>query len=147
MSVLPSVLIELGTVLELQFSGRKKKFSSWVLATNQSRTSLFIFCPVRSTPYNRSVPASAERTWTLWSDFEVDGGRLMPVPNPTLRKQGTAEFIVYRSDKWDAKPNDYIHRFTSSPAVLYGSVRREKNTGLYVIRGGKLRVRAAGITG
>jgi hypothetical protein len=146
----PRTLVELGEAMELQFttsSGleRNIQFRGSVLATNPSRTRLYVFKVKRSTQVQRG-DTKAEKSWSLWSGFEPDGSRIAEITSVDCSIAGTANAIVYRSDKWDSRDHDYIHTFTSAPKV-FAENETSNRSRLYIISGGKLKVRAAGITG
>jgi hypothetical protein len=142
---MPNSLAELGMTLEIGCAGRTTEFDTGtVLCTNAPRNTLYIFRPQKSAAAEIPPHSADGKTWKLWSQFYPDSARRVVVPSPKMLFYGIAEYIIYRSDKWDAEENDYIHTFTSKPEIWRGSTR---NNCVWVITGGKLSVRSAGITG
>jgi hypothetical protein len=142
---IPDSMAELGIALEIGHVGGTTKFpSGTVLCTNKSRNRLYIFRP--QTSVKAKIPSNSAdgKNWKLWSQFFPDSARRVSVPSPKMIFYGIAEYIIYRSDKWDSRNNDYIHEFDSEPEIWRGKTR---NNCVWVITGGKLSVRSAGITG
>ena len=140
---IPATLAELGTALHIEWDSGGESLRGCILATNGSKNTLYIF-PARGA--RKAAPCTTGKqaaAWRLWSDFEVDGARRVKVPEPEMELVGPADYIIYSSDKWGGKKNRYIHEF-ESPVEVY---RGKKKSGLWVLKGGKLKVRAAGITG
>ena len=77
--------------------------------------------------------------------YEADTYWIKRVPScKRLSRSRRVHAVVYRSSKWTGKATDYIHTFDNPPIA---SAEKFKNPGFIRISGGKIRVKAEGITG
>jgi hypothetical protein len=87
----------------------------------------------------------AENLFERFTGFEAeDVGDLITMPDLRLKRIGRAKAIVYRSDKFSTKDNDYVHPFKVYPTV---SVDNKTRPRMVALRGGRIRVTAEGIKG
>lgn len=148
---LPSKVVVLGECLEIEFTdGRIYKPRGSLLCCNPSGSILWVF-PNSPGGWKR-VSVSKDRAHELyekWSDFEPDKEKKIKVSERgKLKRFGKVKSIVYRSDKWNqnGKKIDYIHTFNRNHYPIL-STNNIKNPGFCRISGGKLAVKAVGITG
>jgi len=124
-----------------------------VFATPNKRALYLLQLPTARTvdkdPRSSSQAAKLFRTWSQrepeeWFRF------VLPDSSSTLWKWGYASELVYRSDKWNREPTDYIHRFDRAPVAYAdrkpGPKARPKNWGILATDGRPL-VSARGIIG
>lgn len=79
-----------------------------------------------------------------WHEFEPVTGSLWTPPRGFLFRVDRAQHIVYESDKWSGKPQQYIHDFTHPPLMW---VNNKTAPTVLVLTGGKIKVRKSGVTG
>ena len=157
---LPAVVTVLGDAVEIRArlndgTDRLYRFGSGnrrraFLCSNPSGRRLYVL-PVKPVPASRlkkrpitNEIKRAARMYEKWSDFEADRGSLIDVPKKRLNKVGRVTHVVYRSDKWDGRANDYIHSF-DAPPILWAD--RKAKPDVLALTGGKIRVTQRGIVG
>jgi hypothetical protein len=79
-----------------------------------------------------------------WHDFEAASASVIDVPRGNVSQIGRCSQILYRSDKWTGKPTRYYHDFKTPPLVWATSKNAPR---ALILTGGKIRVKAEGITG
>jgi hypothetical protein len=88
----------------------------------------------------------AARTFETWHGFDARKVYQLDVPEPgEFKACGRAAQIVYRSDKWEGRPVDYVHDFKRSdpPDVLCCGAADSPRA--LMLRGGQLRVTRRGL--
>ena len=160
---IPRVVSILGKAIELKmylnngdemiylWPGRKtKKSGAYYLASNPAGNALYILPATHSKKnIDKSIhPSEMKRAAKLYenfTDFEFDKPFALCVPDKPFKRCGRATHIVYRSDKWSGKDQDYIHEFDNAPIVhASGSA---KNPKMIALTGGRIRVQPRGIVG
>lgn len=92
------------------------------------------------------VGERAARTFSTWHGFDARKSYQLDVPAPgEFKACGRAVQIVYRSDKWEGRPVDYVHDFKRSdpPDVLCCGAADSPRA--MMLRGGQLRVTRRGL--
>ena len=79
-----------------------------------------------------------------WHECEPVSGSIMVPPKGFLFHVGRVASLLYSSDKWTSKKTRYIHDFKQKPI---GWVNSKKAPKALVLTGGKIQVKADGITG
>lgn len=149
---IPSQLVLLGDALELD--GTVWEWT-WILKdktklySNANGTRLFIITDKKlGTALKKNSnrdSKKAERLYSRFMEFEPNAKRLHGLKSePTLKRTGSANYIIYRSDKFSGKQTRYIHEFKTRPAIWTDNPARPS---VIVLSGGKIRVKAEGITG
>lgn len=151
-----AVAIELGDLLELQIGNqviRAKRGTRLLWFPRWKALGFFEGVrwgrPSSSALVNLSEYTStskAENTFEKWAKREATKARTVTYPagKRSWWSAGTAFRVDYRSDKW-GKTDEYTHDFGKS--VRANVLVHGKNTALWVISGGRLRVTSRGIEG
>lgn len=79
-----------------------------------------------------------------WAEFDPKRGELWKPPRGFLWEVDRAQHIVYESDKWTGKNQQYIHSFDHPPIMW---VNNKTTPSVLVLSGGKIEVRNEGIVG
>jgi len=142
---LPSTVVELGKAVELALDcGELIKFRGYALCSNTEGTRLYILRTLKkkvAQPKGGATIDKARQLYSRFSDFESEKAFSLQAADSRLSKIGTADHIVYRSDKWTGKNVDYIHEFDRPPAVW---ANKSKSVIALV---GSIHVKKEGITG
>lgn len=140
----PRVLVELGKAVEIALDGKLMKFRGYALASNTSGNKLFV---VKKT-VKKSARASecsevkkARELYSKFTEFEAEQDYRVSAGSTDFHKIGTADHIVYQSDKWSGKKVEYIHEFVTPPSIY-----QNRNKTIFVLSG-KIKVKKEGITG
>lgn len=147
-SRLPSTLVDIADAREIELEdGIRLKFplsGRFALCSSKNGQELWIV----SRKGSRKVAAEDKdgaKLFERFTGFEAqDTGSVVRSPKVSMQRIGRAVSIVYRSDKWEGKNHDYIHLFKTPPTV---SVDKKNRPSIVALRGGKIRVKAEGITG
>lgn len=145
----PDNLVALGSVLDVvvERDGRRERLEpggpQWLCA-DASKETLWLL-PKKTVPGRLPDGADAEirrmgSVYRQWNDFEPRRTQLTPplTVRGKWRLVGRVVRMGYRSDKWDARPNNYEHDFGRARLVRLGP--------LYRIAGG-VKVTSRGIVG
>lgn len=140
---LPRRVIGLGRCIEINFDdGRQWKPGHrliWLCSSESGKT-LWV---LRVSKENTSqVPKS--KLFTCFHGYEAHGVRIAKAHDTrTLKNFGKVKSVVYQSRKWGDNAS-YIHKFRTKPTAYADSI---KSPSLVKISGGKIRIKAEGITG
>lgn len=85
------------------------------------------------------------KLYEKWHEFEPSSGSLCSPPRGFLFDAGRAVSIIYQSDKWTGKKQNYIHTFKICPKLRVN--KKSTQPTLLVLTGGRIRVKKEGITG
>jgi hypothetical protein len=147
-SRIPALLVDLADARSIELEdGRELRFNlrgGFALCSNKKGNELWILSR-RGGKRVATQDGRAETLFERFTGFEAeDTGALVQLPALSLERLGRAMSIIYRSDKFSTKPNDYIHAFKHFPTVSVDNVRRPR---IVALRGGRIQVTAEGITG
>lgn len=140
----PRVLVELGRAIEIALDGKVMKFRGYTLASNTAGNKLFIVKTTGKKPAQPTECADVKKARALYSkftDFESEYDYRVAAGTGEFHKIGTADHIVYESEKWSGKKVEYIHEFLTPPAI-----HQNRNKTIFVLSG-KINVKKEGITG
>lgn len=145
---IPALLVDLADARAIELEdGRELQFKlsgKFAMCANKKGDELWIL----SRKGGRRVATAdqkAEKLFEKFTGFEAaDTGALVRTTGKPLVRVGRALSIIYRSDKFSARKNDYIHTFSRYPTVSVDSITRPR---IVALRGGRIRVTAEGITG
>jgi len=150
---IPSQLVELGLAIELDCStweytwslqDRMKLFSN----PEGNKLILLYMKPLGKRvkhPKNEKKQnfTKARALYSKFQGFKSDDILAYKFDDVNLKEIGKANYICYRSDKWNKPRVDYKHVFKSKPTVYVDSTYPH----VIVISSSKLRVTARGIEG
>lgn len=152
--MIPNTLTKLGYCRKVEFYLDDEFYilklalkDKYVLASDSKGKTLYIFKTKRTMQSKRFDQKQIEKCMALyerWSEFEADTANVCKVKTPKLKITAEAVSLHYKSDKWDGKAKDHIHHF-SSPVKI--KLDRLDDPQLIKFSGGKLRVKADGVTG
>lgn len=154
---LPDVLVELGRAVEVKGThvhySFPKKDRVILCATPDGKT---LFCLKKTAANVRSADletsagkkrSTIEKSAALfekWSDFEADQAEPIKRVTGFLHRVDRCHYIVYESDKWEGKKNQYIHEFKKPPVMWVNNLTAPT---VLKLSGGDIRTTAKGITG
>jgi hypothetical protein len=154
----PRELVQIGYARQLDLSdGRRFKWrvsDRWPVLTDAGaeqlepgRARLFLVAPDSRRPAEPEAGERAARTFETWHGFDPRGVYALDVPalsefGPSI---GDAVSIVYRSDKWEGRPVDYVHEFKGENPPKVTLVGTPEAPRAMVLRGGAFRVTRRGL--
>lgn len=155
--ILPRVLTSIGQALEISTF---EELNTWkvkdrvLLYTNTAGNALYCLkATAKKTSraaFDRAVDANSDQVkkamsiYERWHDFEAVSGSVATPPRGTWKTLKRAITIIYRSDKWTGKEEDYIHDFITPPVCRVNTINRPT---VLALTGGRVRVTAEGIKG
>lgn len=147
-SRIPALLVDIADARSIELEdGRELRFNlrgGFALCSNKKGDELWILSR-RGGKRVATQDDRAESLFERFTGFEAeDTGALVQLPALSLERLGRAMSIIYRSDKFSTKPNDYIHAFKTYPTVSVDNLNRPR---IVALRGGRIKVTAEGIIG
>lgn len=154
---IPSVLICLGQLLELHIGAVVYKWTikdGMNLYSTPAGQKLYALKAKPKATASTHVRTMVSKNMTKvnqglklyekWHDFDAAGGSVIDVPKGNISQIGRCSMILYRSDKWSGRQTRYYHDFKTPPLVWATSKTAPR---ALILTGGKIRVKAEGITG
>jgi len=152
--LIPSQLVELAIAIELDSSTwewtwtQKDKMRLYSDPTGKKLILLSGSLLCHDLKWSKSEKtkgiAKAKGLYARFQGFHSSSTKAYGIKDVKFKKVGTANFIIYDSDKWENVMNRYIHTFKGKPNVW---VDNPKKPQAIILSGGKLRVTARGIVG
>lgn len=140
----PGPCANLGTLVEWKWEkGKKQK-----LWEEGDKNWLFLWSPkykaivaIPDTKEKKRLPkvmrdGGAARLFEIFASRAASETHEIPIKSYKLQKLGKAKHIVYRSDKWSGKKEDYIHDFKNGVNIYCGPSLRDPK--VFICFGGKL---------
>jgi len=154
---LPAVLVYLGRAVELhndKWGYRWPRSENMGLYTCPQGKCLYVIAnnkkPVSKDQFQNALNAkraqvdAALKTYSDFHDRDSMTGSIMAAPQRPLVTIGRAHALVYVSNKWTGRDQEYVHDFKRPPLVRADAPNAPR---LITIAGAGLRVKKAGITG
>lgn len=141
----PSVLVELGSAVEIALNGATMGFRGYALCANTEGTKLFLISKKgkkAARPTETATVKKARRLYATFTDYESEQSYNLQLKEGEFKLIGKADHIVYESDKWTGKKVEYIHEFKTPPSIYANA-----NKTIVALVGKGIHVRKEGITG
>jgi len=148
-------VIYCGTMLELQhfMPDRSEARHSWSTSSaphlfwSERDKALYAF-PGVALPrkFKRGVSGRslAAKAYKRWTGLNPTKQRTARAPRSAAATAGPATYILYRSDKWDPHPVNYVHPFDAGVVAYVGP---GKVPTAFMVKGGRLRLTKGGLEG